>query len=323
MNSPQYSDHTDDYDSEYSSTSGSMSPYGVSSPQELQSIPLALGKQVPPQEQSVELEQATPEIHQLFAKQVGPQLTPVQAAGPESFCNMIERKGHEWEQHISATALHKVQHALGQRSEPDADMSQLMRDNMHNLFWILWTRSALFMLRCECGQELTAGIPGETFDAGHIDLPKHLDMAMARQLEKHPEMNAGSDMILLAQDVHPDDVNKALSSAWAFLQGGIQPELFGAESVALMQVIIGFMTEALSVHVECTEQHGVNQSPVGRELDRGFANFLAMCTCRAAQLMASACISAIEEHEEPNSPLTIESSRGPENDSDSESDLDW
>lgn len=270
---------------------------------------MALGQQVPMNygQQPVVLQQSTPEIHRIFAHQVGgQQSTPVQAGGPTSFCDILHRKGFEWELHISATALHKVQHALGQRSEPDQDMSQSMRDNMHNLFWIMWTRSALFLLRCECGHEVSEGIPGQSFDAGHIDLPKHIDAAMAWRLEQHPEMHkGGSDMVLLAQDVHPDDVNAALAAAWSFLRGDNQIELFGPESVALMQALIGFMTEALSVHVDTTEQHGVNQSPVGRELDRAFANFLALCACRAVQLMASACIGAIENHED--SPVSASS----------------
>jgi len=65
-----------------------------------------------------------------------------------------------------------------------------------------------------------------------------------------------------------------------------------------MQALIGFMSEALTRLVDSTERHGVNNSPVARELDRCFANFLALCIARASHLMAAACVASIEEHEE-------------------------
>ena len=291
--SPYFLDPSDSSDT--SPYLSDASPYGRSSPRALHcGPPLALGRQT---SVVTDLHKARPQIEKLYNQQKTKPQTPVQLAGPGSFCDLVHRKGHEWERHISETAVHKVKHALGQRSAPDEDISQSMRDRMHRLFWILWTRSALFCLRCECGHGLTAGIPGQSFDAGDIDFCTHVHSAMSRELEHHSEAGS-SDLVLLAQDVVPDDVNGALSAAWAFLSGDAEPDLFGAESVSIMQALIGFMSEALTRLVDSTEQHGVNNSPVAREFDRCFANFLALCIARTSHLMAAACVASIEKHEE-------------------------
>lgn len=228
---------------------------------------------------------------------------PAQGAQHPDFKDVMQRIGEDWERQIADQALQKLHGALGQSGPADDQKSQQLRANVHRLFWILWTRSALFYLKCQLGLPLnSAGLHGGAFDTNDPSMLRHMEGHHAEHLDQHPHAGAGHDLVLLAQDVMPDEVNAALSVAWSILNAnGSAPHaddhnlqtLFGAGSMSVIQAILGFISQVLVCHRTATDQQGARANPLARDLDRSFANFLGMCGRRALELSASACVASM------------------------------
>jgi hypothetical protein len=220
----------------------------------------------------------------------------IQAAGSAGFSHILDAKGREWEREIGQTAIHKLMHSLGDQSEPDQERVRRFKANIRTLFQVFWTRSALNYLQCAMGHPLNAALANDTFDATHVDHNQHLDAAMHRQLQYHPD--TFSDLVLLTEDVMPTLVNEALSVCWQILRdvGPAGPDdmldMFSSASVGIMQALVGFLAEALTTHMSVTERQGANADRLGRDLDAAFANFLSTCGKRVLDLMASAAVGA-------------------------------
>jgi len=306
-----------DGDSSYTDTdtddspSRPPSPYGRSSPQDL--APMALGQQLvapptaePSTRDASREPQASPELVALRATIDEMFASPVPAsaaleAGPDAFYQMVVRKGEEWQAHTSDTSVHKLEYALGARSSPDPGRAQLLRDNVHHLFWILWSGSARMLLRCSFARDISEGLAGHSFDPGHLDMCHHLEAAASLEQSRDPARNQ-ADAVLLAEHVAPSDVNDALGACWRYLHDGrpggddSEASMFGSASVEVMQAIVGLILELLVNHIRVTEQQGANVDALACELDRTFANYLALSAKRAVLLMAAACVSCIAEH---------------------------
>ncbi len=212
--------------------------------------------------------------------------------------HMIRTKGQEWEQEIAQRALHKLMHSLGDKSDPDPERVEQLRSNIQMLFYIFWTRSAITYLKCALGVPLNGALAQEQFDPTHVDHNKHLDSAMAQKLDTHPDV--ASDLVLLSEDVTPDEVNEALSICWQILRDSAPQDatadqmldMFSSASVQIMQALVGFLTEALTTHMAVSEERGATADRLGRDLDASFANFLSTCGKRVMDLMASSAVGA-------------------------------
>ena len=204
----------------------------------------------------------------------------------QTFKEAMRLGGKAWENEISQSAIMKLS-----ASGHDPERLTELKKTLHRLFWVMWTRSALLFLKTHFGVPINARLAGHSLQAAdHVDFPTGVFMASGQALAAHPESHSGADLVLLAQDVTPDEVSDAMSVCWAALSEATSQGdgLFAPSSVRRMQGVLGFIGEALTTHSEHSASHGATNGPLEEGLDKAFANFLALCGARVLHLMAAA-----------------------------------